>query len=202
MAKEMEFWFEFASTYSYLSIMRVDGLARDRGVAVTWRPFLLGPIFAEQGWTTSPFNLYPAKGDYMWRDLERRAASFGIPFRRWAPSDDVPFPQNSLKAARLALIGLDADWGRAFCQSVFHAEFSEGADITDASLLSRLADQAGAPADVLSAANDETNKLRLRATVEEAKEKGLFGAPSFVVGGELFWGDDRLEDALDWASSH
>ena len=200
MAKEMEFWFEFASTYSYLSVMRLSGLARDRGVAVAWRPFLLGPIFAEQGWTTSPFNLYPAKGDYMWRDLERRAARFDVPFRRWTPDDEIPFPQNGLKAARLALIGLDADWGEAFCQSVFQAQFAEGANIADADLLGRLAERAGAPANVSVLANAEANKLRLRANVEEARTKGLFGAPSFVVGKELFWGDDRLEDALDWAT--
>lgn len=199
MAKQMEFWFEFASTYSYLSIMRLGDLARDRGVAVTWRPFLLGPIFADQGWSTSPFNLYPAKGDYMWRDLERRAARFGIPFRRWTPDREVPFPQNGLKAARLALIGLDAGWGQSFCQSVYQAQFAKGADIADLDLLGRLAEQAGAPADAPALANAEANKLRLKANVEEARAKGLFGAPSFVVGDELFWGDDRLEDALGWA---
>ena len=199
MAKQMEFWFEFASTYSYLSIMRLGDLARDRGVAVTWRPFLLGPIFADQGWSTSPFNLYPAKGDYMWRDLERRAARFGIPFRRWTPDHEVPFPQNGLKAARLALIGLDAGWGQSFCQSVYQAQFAKGADIADLDLLGRLAEQAGAPADALALANAEANKLRLKANVEEARAKSLFGAPSFVVGDELFWGDDRLEDALGWA---
>ena len=200
MAKQMEFWFEFASTYSYLSIMRLGDLARDRGVAVTWRPFLLGPIFADQGWSTSPFNLYPAKGDYMWRDLERRAARFGIPFRRWTPDHEVPFPQNGLKAARLALIGLDAGWGQSFCQSVYQAQFAKGADIADLDLLGRLAEQAGAPADAPALANAEANKLRLKANVEEARAKGLFGAPSFVVGDELFWGDDRLEDALGWAT--
>ncbi len=196
----MEFWFEFASTYSYLSVMRLSDLARDRGVSVAWRPLLLGPIFAEQGLTTSPFNLYPGKGAYMWRDMERRAAKFGIPFRRRAPGDSVPFPQNGLKAARLALIGLDADWGQAFCRSVFQAQFVEGADISDEGLLGKLADQAGAPADATTQANAEVNKLRLRDSVEDAKTKGLFGAPSFVVGEELFWGDDRLEDALDWAA--
>ena len=67
----MEFWFEFASTYSYLAAERIEGVARVMEVEVRWRPFLLGPIFAAQGWTTSPFNLYPAKGANMWRDIER-----------------------------------------------------------------------------------------------------------------------------------
>ena len=197
----MEFWFEFASTYSYLSVMRLSDLARERGVAVAWRPLLLGPIFAGQGLTTSPFNIYPGKGAYMWRDMERRAARFGLPFRRRRSDDAASFPQNGLKAARLALVGLDADWGEAFCRRVFQAQFVEGADIADADLLGRLADRAGAPADATALANAEANKLRLRDSVEEAKAKGIFGAPSFVVGEELFWGDDRLEDALDWAGA-
>lgn len=201
MASKMEFWFEFASTYSYLSVMRLSDLARERDVAVAWRPLLLGPIFAGQGLTTSPFNLYPGKGAYMWRDMERRAAKFGLPFRRRSPDDAAPFPQNGLKAARLALVGLDADWGEAFCCRVFQAQFVEGADIADEGLLGRLADQAGAPANATAQANAEANKLRLRDSVEEAKAKGIFGAPSFVVGEELFWGDDRLEDALDWAGA-
>jgi 2-hydroxychromene-2-carboxylate isomerase len=85
-----EFWYEFASTYSYPAAMRVAGLAKARRVALAWRPFLLGPIFAAQGWRDSPFNIYPAKGRYMWRDLD----ALGLPLKR-----PEPFPQNSLLAA-------------------------------------------------------------------------------------------------------
>ena len=94
-----EFWYELASTYSYPAAMRVGRLAAERGVTLAWRPFLLGPIFAAQGWRDSPFNIYPAKGRYMWRDLERICAARALPFHR--PS---PFPQNSLLAARVALV--------------------------------------------------------------------------------------------------
>ena len=73
MARPVTFWFEFASTYSYLSAMRIDAEAEARGVEVVWKPFLLGPIFKAQGWETSPFSIYPEKGENMWRDLERRA---------------------------------------------------------------------------------------------------------------------------------
>ena len=93
----LDFWFEFASTYSYPAAMRVEKLAGAAGVAVRWRPFLLGPIFKAQGWDNSPFNLYPDKGRYMWHDLERLTASMGLPFRR-----PDPFPQSSLLAARVA----------------------------------------------------------------------------------------------------
>ena len=93
-----EFWYEFASTYSYPAALRVGALAEARGVSLAWRPFLLGPIFAAQGWRDSPFNIYPNKGRYMWRDLERTCAAMGVPLVR-----PEPFPQASLLAARVAL---------------------------------------------------------------------------------------------------
>ena len=98
---QLVFWFDFASTYSYLSAMRIEDLARDAGVEIKWMPFLLGPIFQAQGWGNSPFNIYPAKGKYMWRDMERLCAVRGLPFKR--PSI---FPQNSIRAARVALAAL------------------------------------------------------------------------------------------------
>lgn len=197
----LDFWFEFASTYSYLSVVRIDAEAQARGVRVRWRPFLLGPIFAAQGWPTSPFVLYPAKGAYMWRDMERRAARIGAPFRAAGRDGAAPFPQNGLHAARLALVGLDAGWGHAFCRAVFAAQFAEGADIADPALLARLVAEAGGPPGALAAATSPETKARLRAQTEEAMALGVFGAPSFTTGGELFWGDDRLEDALDCARS-
>ena len=80
-----EFWYEFASTYSYPAALRIGSLAEERGVSVRWRPFLLGPIFAAQGWRDSPFNIYPAKGRYMWRDLERVCRAMGLPLKRPEP---------------------------------------------------------------------------------------------------------------------
>src|ERR1700730_18764383 len=111
---QLQFWYEFASNYSYLSAMRIEELAREAGVEVDWRPFLLGPIFKSQGWHTSPFNLFPAKGRHMWRDVERICAELKLPFRR-----PDPFPQASLLAARVALVGLGDDvWGKDFCLAV------------------------------------------------------------------------------------
>jgi 2-hydroxychromene-2-carboxylate isomerase len=95
---QMTFWFEFASTYSYLSAMRVQEAADNAGVVVLWQPFLLGPVFGAQGWTTSPFNVYPRKGAYMWRDMARLAAERGLEFRQ-----PEVFPQNGILAARVTL---------------------------------------------------------------------------------------------------
>jgi len=192
----LDFWLEFASTYSYPAAMRIAALATKNGVAVRWRPFLLGPIFKDLGWTTSPFNVYPAKGRYMWRDLERICGAFELPFAR--PS---PFPQNSLLAARVALIGLEENWGEDFCRAVYRAEFADGGDIGEPGVIGRILKNLGQDADAVirQSASDDI-KSKLRAQTEEAGQLGIFGAPSFVTpDGELFWGNDRLEAALDWA---
>ena len=192
----LDFWFDFASTYSYPAAIRIGALAPDAGVAVRFRPFLLGPIFKAQGWTTSPFNLYPAKGRYMWRDLDRLCTDLKLPFRR-----PDPFPQNSLFAARIALAGLDHTWGEDFCRAVFRAEFCDGCRIDDAGTMSEiLAGLKVDPHPVLAAAQSDAIKARLRIQTEEAQQRGIFGAPTFTTAdGELFWGNDRLEAALRWA---
>src|SRR5438128_3055126 len=141
----LQLWFEFASTYSYPAVQRIEALAAGLGVGVEWKPFLLGPVFKSQGWNDSPFNLYPAKGRYMWRDLERLCAKHGLTV-----------------AAILDVLGRP---GRA----------------------------------LVEAAGPEA-KARLRAETERAIALGIFGAPTAVVGDELFWGNDRLEDALAWAA--
>jgi 2-hydroxychromene-2-carboxylate isomerase len=105
----LDFWFEFASTYSYPAAMRIGAEAKARGVAVRWRPFLLGPLFKANGWTTSPFNIYPAKGRYMWRDLQRICAALDLPFAE--PPD---FPQNTLLPARVALVASRRTGARIF----------------------------------------------------------------------------------------
>jgi 2-hydroxychromene-2-carboxylate isomerase len=192
----LDFWFDFASTYSYPAAMRIAPLAAAAGVAVRYRPFLLGPIFKAQGWDTSPFNVYAAKGRYMWRDLERLCADLSLPFRR-----PEPFPQNGLLAARVALAGLDDDWGEDFCRAVFRAAFAEGRRIDDAAVVGGIvAGLKGDPRTILDTALTDGNKLRLRQQTGEAQRLGIFGAPTFVTAdGELFWGNDRLERALQWA---
>jgi 2-hydroxychromene-2-carboxylate isomerase len=195
-APYLDFWFDFASTYSYPAIMRVGALARRQAVAVNFRPFLLGPTFKTQGWNTSPFNLYAAKGRHMWRDLERTCAGLGLEFRR-----PEPFPQSSVLAARIALVGLGDKWGEDFCRAVFTAEFAEGRRIDEPETMRGILE--GLSADtvaVLEAAQTTAIKDRLRAETAKAQELEVFGAPSFCTAdGELFWGNDRLEAALAWA---
>ncbi|HUI94398.1 MAG TPA: 2-hydroxychromene-2-carboxylate isomerase [Xanthobacteraceae bacterium] len=192
----LDFYFEFASTYSYPAAMRIAALAQAAGVTVRWRPFLLGPLFKAQGWDTSPFNLYPAKGRYMWRDIARTCARLDLPFRR-----PDPFPQPSLLAARVAHVGLAADWGEAFCRAVYAAEFAEGRPIGEDAVIAGLLQSLGvAPEPTLARARSEEIKAALRAATSAAEQAGVFGAPSFVTAdGELFWGHDRMAEALAWA---
>jgi 2-hydroxychromene-2-carboxylate isomerase len=198
MAK-LDFWYDFASTYSYLAAMRAEGLAKAAGVTLRWRPFLLGPIFKSHGMETSPFNLYPVKGRYSWRDMERLAARQGLP--KFTPP--VPFPANSLLAARTAVVLVDAERPE-FSRAVYRAEFSEGRDISDRALIADILSGFGHNAEaVLAKTADQTIKDKLRAETEEAAKQGIFGAPNFVAeDGELFWGNDRLEQAVEWARGH
>jgi 2-hydroxychromene-2-carboxylate isomerase len=193
----LDFWLEFGSSYSYPAAMRIGALAEAEGVAVRWRPFALGAILKAQGWPAdSPFNWQPAKGRYMWRDVERVCTGYGLPFRR-----PEPFPQVSILAARVALVGLGEGWGEDLARAVYRAEFAEGRQIGEAAVIGELVASLGiAWEPVLARAQSDEIKAALRAETDEAQRLGIFGAPSFVTAdGELFWGNDRLEAALAWA---
>jgi 2-hydroxychromene-2-carboxylate isomerase len=193
--QNVDFWYDFASTYSYPAAMRIEALAEGRDIAVRWRPFLLGPIFAEQGWRDSPFNLFAAKGRYMWRDLERICGQFSLPFQR-----PTPFPQNTMLAARTAL-ALGDDARPVFSRAVFNAEFGQSRPIAERPVIAEiLKDMGYHPAEILERAATEPVKQKLRMQNEEARRLGIFGSPCLTIeGGELFWGNDRLEMGLDWA---
>jgi 2-hydroxychromene-2-carboxylate isomerase len=193
----LEFWFDFASSYSYPAAIRIEGAASKVGLDLVWRPFLLGPLFAsQQGLKDSPFNLFSAKGAYMWRDMARLCAGYGLEFTK--PS---VFPRTSLKAARIAVASAGQPWMVGFVKAVYRANFVQDLDIADPEVLARCVREAGGdPAAALAATETSDVKQALRAATEEAARKGLFGAPSFVTeDGELFWGNDRMEQALAWA---
>ena len=187
-----EIWFDFASTYSYLTIARAENRLRHAGMEVDWKPFMLGAIFRAKGWETSPFVLDEVKGAYMWRDVERRAALHGLPFVQ-----PPKFPMHSLLAARVMTAARDEPWRGAFAKDVFTAQFARGEDIADPNVLTNvLRGMTADPAHWLERAQTDAAKSELRAQTETASEIGLFGAPSFRVGDEIFWGDDRFEDAI------
>jgi 2-hydroxychromene-2-carboxylate isomerase len=194
---QIEFWYDFASTYSYLTAMRIGPLAEAEGVQVAYRPFLLGPIFKAQGLTTSPFAANPIKGRYMARDIGRIATARGLVFH--VPD---PFPAHSLAAARIAMVAEAEGWIEPFTRAVFAAEFAGREDIASTDVLGRIVSGLGHdPARISTAAGTTENKAALRDRTEAAAAKDIFGAPTFLTeDGELFWGDDRLEQALAWAN--
>lgn len=195
--KKLDFWYEFASTYSYLAAMRIEPLARAAGVHVNWRPFLLGPIFKAQGMETSPFNLFPLKGKYMWRDMVRHSENLKLP--KFSPPKI--FPANPLNASRVA-VSFEGEPRKDFSRAVYSCEFAEGGDISDKTILAKILEKLGHnPQESFAKASDQTVKDKLRSETEEAQKLGIFGAPNFVTtDGELFWGNDRLEQALAWVN--
>lgn len=185
--QSLEFWFDFGSTYSYPAAFMLT----DVSIPVRHRPFLLGPTFKAQGWNDSPFNLYPAKGRYMWRDMERLCEEAGLVWRR--PS---VFPRNGLLASRIAIAGGLQTWVPAFCRRVFELNFAEDRDISDRELLRRALDDVDGNTELSAAMDDPDIKEKLRAQTARSSDMGIFGAPTFSVGEELFWGTDRLAAAL------
>ncbi|NHQ94026.1 2-hydroxychromene-2-carboxylate isomerase [Janthinobacterium lividum] len=192
----LEFWFDFGSNYSYLSAMRIEALAREKKVHVIWKPFLLGVVFKALGWETSPFILQKLKGDYTWRDMARQCEKYALPWQQ--PSS---FPPTALLPMRVALIGADQGWIALFARRMMAMNFAADRDIDNVEAVSEALEELGLDARaVLVLALTQDNKLRLRRQTEQAQALNLFGAPSFISNGELFWGNDRLDDALAHAA--
>jgi len=193
--KRMTFWFEYASTYTYLTVSRIDALAQAQGVVVDWRPFLLGAMLKDRGMVEGPFTGQPSKLRYMWRDLERRAADHGLPYRK--PS---VYPPNTLLTARIGTLAAMQGWCEDFTREVFRLHWTEDVTIGSDDNLRRALTALGRDAEeVMRAAQSEGNKQLLRAATDAAEALGIFGSPTFTIGEELFWGDDRLEDAIAFA---
>jgi len=191
----LDFFYELASPYACLSALRIQALGQASGVAIRWRPFLLGPIFRAEGLTDSPLNVFPLRGQYARRDLARRGQRYGLQLR--FPST---FPRHTVLASRVALVALEEGWGEAFSEALYRAEFQEDRDVSSPEVVGDVVQGLGHRATrVLPLAETPEVKTALRAQTDAAQALGIFGAPSFVTHGELFWGDDRLDDALAWA---
>ena len=195
MATTIHVWFDFASTYSYPAVVRAIQLAAANDILLHWRPFMLGVIFKQQGWNDSPFNLYPPKGRYMWRDMERLCAAQGIPFHK-----PTRFPRNGLLAGRIACLNQTAPWITAFIQAVYRANFVHDQNIADTTVIGEILHQLNVDSEgVITRAASEESKQKFRGQTGQAVELGIFGSPTFMIGDEMFWGGDRLVEAIDFA---
>ena len=189
----IDFWFSTGSTYTYLTVSRLPEVAKKTGVRFNWRPFGVRTIMREQN--NVPFVGKPVKTAYMWRDIARRAAMYGLPVKVPAP---YPLKEFDL-ANRLAVLGLAEGWGIPYVRASYRRWFAEGQEPgiepnLSASLAAVGQDTKRA---VERSTGDDVMELYESAT-EEAKKLGIFGSPTFAVRGELFWGDDRLDDAINW----
>ena len=193
-AKQIDFWFTMGSTYTYLAVNRVPKIAEASGTQFRWRPFHLLILLKEMNHV--PFADKPAKCAYMWRDIERRAAMYGISARLPAP-----YPvANSERANLVAIVGMREGWGTDYVRAAYRHWFQSGLENgSEENITASLRELGQDPTRVLEVAESDDTKAALIAETNAARELGIFGSPSFVVDGELFWGDDRLQDALDWA---
>ena len=192
-AHHIDFWFTMGSTYSYLSVSRLADVERSTGVTFRWRPFHLLIILQEMKHV--PFADKPTKSAYMWRDIERRAAMYGIPVKL-----PVPYPaKQSVVANLVATVGMREGWGADFVRAAYRRWFQRGEETGSEPNVSESLHEIGQePKRVLALANSENTKATLTAETDAARELGIFGSPTFTVGRELFWGDDRLADAISW----
>jgi len=190
---QIDFWFTMGSTYSYLSVMRLKEVGQSTGLSFRWRPFHLLLILQEMKHV--PFADKPAKFRYMWRDLERRAAMYGIPAVLPAP-----YPaKHSIMANLVAIVGMNEGWGADFVRAAYRRWFQLGEETgSEPNVSLSLRDIGQDSGRVLSIANESETNDRLLAETQTAKQLGIFGSPTFAVERELFWGDDRLEDAISW----
>jgi len=192
----LDFWFDFGSNYSYLSMMRIEDEAARRHVRVRWQPFLLGPIFRSFGWASSPFALQKEKGDYTWKDMARQCRRYGLPWQR-----PTQFPRAAVLPLRIALVGAAQPWMGEFCRRTMSMNFAEDRDIDSPQAMRDLLAALDLPAHrIIEEALSDANKARLRRQTEIAVEKGIFGAPTFLAGDEMFWGNDRLDEAMAFCS--
>ncbi|MBI3147324.1 MAG: 2-hydroxychromene-2-carboxylate isomerase [Betaproteobacteria bacterium] len=197
MSKQLDFFYFIGSTYTYLAVMRAEELARQAGVSLNWRPFSVRTLMREQ--ENIPFSSKPLKLKYMWRDVERRAERHGLDWR------DVPkYPIDAEERAnRVATLAAMEGWCPQFTRAAYRTWFLEGQDPGEqAALAALLAELGKDPQSVIAAADETTVREQYLAETDTARQLGLFGSPTFVCGSELFWGDDRLEDALAWCLAH
>jgi 2-hydroxychromene-2-carboxylate isomerase len=194
---QIEFWFEFGSNYSYLSVMRIEEEARRHGVRIVWKPFLLGPIFRALGMEISPFVLQAEKGAYVQQDMARLCRKYSLP--NWVrPS---VFPRLGVLPLRIALLGVEQPWIGRFCRRVMELNFVLDQEINLPQQMAPILTDLNLSAQkVLEEAQSESIKNQLHVQTEQARDRGIFGAPTFFVGTAMFWGNDRLDDALLFAS--
>ena len=193
--KEIQFWFSIGSTYTYLSVTRIGAVAQETGASFSWQPFSVRKIMREMDNVPFPPSK-KVKVDYMWRDIERRAQDYGFSAQVPAP---YPLAEFDL-ANRVAVLAMQEGWCEDYVQATYRRWFLDGEEAGGEPNLPQTLSEIGQDrARVLDLANSPDLEAAYLEQTARAQELRIFGSPSFIVDGELFWGDDRLEDAIRWA---
>jgi 2-hydroxychromene-2-carboxylate isomerase len=183
MAKQIEFYFDYGSPFSYLADTQLPALAKRTGAEIVYRPILLGAIFKATG-NSSPISV-PLKGKYMGSDLQRWARRYGVAIKM-----NPNFPFNTIRLMRGAVAAQMQDKFARYHPAMFRAVWAEEKNVGKEEVLRELLSAAGIdPASI----DGEDVKNRLRGNTDEAVGRGVFGAPAFFVNGEIYWGNDRLD---------
>ena len=194
MAKQLEFFFDYGSPFSYLANIQLPGFAKRNDAAVLYRPILLGAVLKATG-NSSPMTV-PAKARYFAEELRRWAARYGVAFRL----NPHPFIGNTLPLMRGAVAAQKLGVFSAYHDTIYRAVWAEGLDLGDKAVLSDVLQRSGVNfAELIAASESQDVKDSLRRNTEDAVARGVFGAPTFFVGNEMFWGNDRfdfVEEAL------
>ena len=196
--KNIDFYFSIGSTYTYLSVTRMLDVEKKHQVKFNWLPFSVRSIMKEMNNIPFPKEKMN-KVNYMWRDIERRAEGYGF-----FAKTPVPYPLTEFDLAnKLALLGLKEGWGVDYIRLTYKRWFQEGKEPATEPNISEIfkelkIDKEKAIKDVNSS---EIEKQYLKNT-ESARENKVFGSPSFIVNSEIFWGDDRMEDAIKWSKKN
>ena len=188
MTKIVEFFYDFGSPTVYLAATQLPRIAGSVGATIDWRPMLLGGVFKSTG-NQSPV-VVPAKAAYMNDDLERFAKRYGVPFRF-----NPHFPINTLALMRGAVAyQADAVVSSTYREAIFTAIWVEARNLNEPDVIGQVLGDAGLdPAELMNSIGEQTVKDQLIANTEEAVNRGVFGAPTFFVGDQMFFGQDRLD---------
>jgi 2-hydroxychromene-2-carboxylate isomerase len=192
-SEPIQFWFSVGSTYTYLTVSRLKDVEARTGLRFDWRPFSVRAIMREQN--NIPFSAKPIKSNYMWRDIERRSALYGLPVKVPAP---YPLKEFDL-ANRVAIVGAQEGWCSDYARATYRRWFVDGLEPgSDPNLTESLEEIGQHPRRIIDLANSAAVGNAYDIATDQARKLNVFGAPTFVVRGEVFWGDDRLDDALAW----
>ena len=193
--KNIDFYFSIGSTYTYLSVTRINDVEKQYSVKFNWKPFSVRAIMKEMNNIPFPKDKIN-KVNYMWRDIERRAEGYGF-----FAKTPVPYPLSEFDLAnQIAILGLDIGWGIDYIKLTYKKWFQETKEPAIEPSISEICNELNLNKDeIISLAKSEKINDKYKSNTDSARKNKVFGSPSFIVNNEIFWGDDRMEDAIKWS---